>query len=117
MAVSSRVTTNLFEPELASSCGAFEVSPPNDAVSEYVAAGSLGVMEQDATPLAFVIAVQDCVEFSVSVTGSPAIPAPVSLLVSTAETVPASAKSLVPALTVSVVGVWTVAVEPVLEDW
>ena len=45
------------------------------------------------------------------------MPAPVMELVSTAETVPASAKSLVPALTVSVVGVWTVAVDAAVDDW
>ena len=97
------------------------VSPPNVALSEYVAAGSFGVMEHDATPLAFVVAEHDCVGFddesSVSVTRSPAMGAPVIEFVSTAETMPESAKSLVPALTVSVVGVWTVAVEAPLDGW
>ena len=50
-------------------------------------------------------------------TDSPGIAAPVIELVSVAETVPASAKSLVPALTVSVVGVRTVAVAEVVDDW
>ena len=62
-------------------------------------------MEHVATPLAFVVAVHDWVPFSLSVTGSPAIGAPVTPLVSVAVTGPASAKSLVPALTVSLVGV------------
>ena len=93
------------------------MSPPNAAVSEYVAAGSLGVMEHFATPLLSVVAVHDCVPFKVSVTGSPAMAAPVSEFESTAETMPGSAKSLVPALTVSVVGEWTVAVEDPLDGW
>ena len=38
-------------------------------------AGSFGVMEQDTTPLAFVVPEHDCVPFSVSVTGSLAAPA------------------------------------------
>ena len=67
-------------------------------------------------PLALVVAVHDCVAFRVRMTGSPGIRAPVMELVSTAETMPASAKSLVPTLTVSVVGVWTVAVEAAVED-
>ena len=63
------------------------------------------------------MAVHDWVPFSVRITDSPGIPAPVTELVSVAETVPASAKSLVPALTVSVVGVRTMAVDGMLEDW
>ena len=93
------------------------VSPANEAVSVYVAAGSFGVMEHDAVPLAVVVALQDCDPFRVRMTGSPGMSAPVIELVSTAETVPASAKSLVPALTVSVVGVWTETVDPAVDDW
>jgi hypothetical protein len=74
-------------------------------------------MEHDATPLALVVALHDWVPFNVSVTGSPEMVAPVMELVSTPETVPASEKSLVPALTVSVVGVWTVAVDAAVDDW
>ncbi len=81
-----------------------------------MAAGSFGVMEHDATPLELVTAVHDWVPFKVSVTDSPGMTAPVIELVSTPDTVPASAKSLVPALTVSVVGVWTVAVADVVDD-
>ena len=69
-------------------------------------------------PLAVVVAVHDWVAVQRDASpASPGIGAPVMELVSTAETVPASAKSLVPALTVSVVGVWTVTVDAAVDDW
>jgi len=95
--------------------------PPSVAVSVYVPAVLTERLLNVATPLtAFAVAVLDppanTPPLSVSVTVSPAMWAPVILLLSTADTVPASAKSLVPAFTVSVVGVKTLAVDVPVDD-
>ena len=85
------------------------LSPPNEPVSVYVAAGSPGVMEHEAVPVASVVPVQVSVPLSTNVTGSFGTGAFVYASVSTPDTVVASEKSLVPGLTVSVVGSVTVA--------
>ena len=54
----------------AAASGVVVVSPPNEPVSVYVPAGSFGVTVQEATPLAFVVAVHVWVPFTVRVTGS-----------------------------------------------
>ena len=71
------MTTKVPDPVLVRRWGSTVASPANDADSEYVPAGSFGVMEQVATPLVFVVPVHDCVPFSVIVTGSLAAPADV----------------------------------------
>ena len=76
-AVSSWVTTKLFDPVLAPRWGHGVVSPRKLALSEYVPACSPGVMEQDTIPLALVVPEQDSFPFNVSVTGSLAAPADV----------------------------------------
>jgi hypothetical protein len=74
-------------------------------------------MEQLATPLAPVTAVHDCVPLSVSVTVCPAMGCPVTEFVRVPVTVVGPPYCPVVALTVSVVGDWTVAGVLVEDGW
>ena len=67
--VEAGVTVNVLDELFVTNCGIELESPGNVAEIGYVPAGSFGVRGQEATPFAFVVAVQVWVP-SVNVTGS-----------------------------------------------
>ena len=74
-------------------------------------------MVQLAVPFDAVVAEQDWLPLNVSVTGSPAMGCPVTELVSVPVTVVGLPYVALTALTLNVVGVWTLALEAACADW
>ena len=84
------MTTKFAEFVAGSSWSGCVVSPAKLPVRVYVAAGSPGVMGQEATPMEFVVPVHVSAPFRVKVTGSPAMGRLVLPSVSTPDTLVAS---------------------------